>query len=132
MLRLFILPRFGARQPPVACFAFSVTLRKLTPYPFRVRSTQAGWYRTQMEYYRKDPKRVVYCSLEFYMGRSLSNTMINLGIRSLCDKSLFQMGLKMEELEEMEVRGDCAMTRRRRLWLHSSRLFLSSYRPTPA
>lgn len=37
------------------------------------------------------------------MGRSLTNTMINLGIRSLCKKSLYDMGLNMEELEEIEV-----------------------------
>lgn len=37
------------------------------------------------------------------MGRSLTNTMINLGIRSLCEKSLYKMGLRMEELEEVEV-----------------------------
>ena len=45
-----------------------------------------------------------YLSMEFYMGRSLTNTMINLGIRSLCKKTLYEMGLNMEELEEIEVR----------------------------
>lgn len=29
--------------------------------------------------------------------------MINMGIRSLCAKSLYKMGLRMEELEEVEV-----------------------------
>ncbi|WAR19167.1 PYGB-like protein [Mya arenaria] len=33
------------------------------------------WIRTQQHYYEKDPKRVYYLSLEFYMGRTLSNTM---------------------------------------------------------
>ncbi|EGD77434.1 glycogen phosphorylase [Salpingoeca rosetta] len=63
----------------------------------------AGWYKTQKEYYRKDPKRVYYLSMEFYMGRSLTNTMINLGLRSLCKKSLYEMGLNMEDLEEIEM-----------------------------
>lgn len=49
----------------------------------------AGWHATQQEYYKQDPKRVYYISLEFYMGRTLTNTMINLGIRSLCDKALY-------------------------------------------
>ena len=39
------------------------------------------WIRTQQGYYETDPKRVYYISLEFYMGRSLTNTMINLGIQ---------------------------------------------------
>ena len=36
------------------------------------------------------------------MGRSLSNTMINLGIQSACDEALYQLGLDIEELEELE------------------------------
>ncbi|XP_060531283.1 glycogen phosphorylase [Cylas formicarius] len=60
------------------------------------------WIRTQQYYYEMDPKRIYYLSLEFYMGRSLSNTMINLGIQSSCDEALYQLGLDIEELEEME------------------------------
>ncbi|XP_066147697.1 glycogen phosphorylase [Euwallacea fornicatus] len=60
------------------------------------------WIRTQQYYYEIDPKRVYYLSLEFYMGRTLSNTMINLGIQSSCDEALYQLGLDIEELEDME------------------------------
>ncbi|XP_031559914.1 glycogen phosphorylase, muscle form-like [Actinia tenebrosa] len=60
------------------------------------------WIRTQQTYYEKDPKRVYYLSLEYYMGRALSNTMINLGMQGECDEALYQMGLEMEELEEVE------------------------------
>lgn len=47
-------------------------------------------------------QRVYYLSLEYYMGRSLTNTMINLGIQSACDEALYQLGLDIEELEELE------------------------------
>ncbi|KAL1509272.1 hypothetical protein ABEB36_004035 [Hypothenemus hampei] len=60
------------------------------------------WIRTQQYYYEVDPKRTYYLSLEFYMGRTLSNTMINLGIQSSCDEALYQLGLDIEDLEEME------------------------------
>ncbi|XP_018568227.1 glycogen phosphorylase [Anoplophora glabripennis] len=60
------------------------------------------WIRTQQYYYEKDPKRVCYLSLEFYMGRSLQNTMINLGIQTSVDEALYQLGLDIEELEELE------------------------------
>ncbi|KAL4237427.1 hypothetical protein ACF0H5_002144 [Mactra antiquata] len=60
------------------------------------------WIRTQQHYYEKDPKRVYYLSLEFYMGRTLSNTMVNLGIQSSCDEAMYQLGLDIEELEEIE------------------------------
>ena len=60
------------------------------------------WIRTQQYYYEKDPKRVYYLSLEYYVGRSLTNTMINLGIQSEVDEALYQIGLDIEDLEELE------------------------------
>ncbi|KAM9289901.1 glycogen phosphorylase, liver form [Cariama cristata] len=60
------------------------------------------WIRTQQYYYEKDPKRIYYLSLEFYMGRTLQNTMINLGLQNACDEAIYQLGLDMEELEEIE------------------------------
>lgn len=60
------------------------------------------WIRTQQYYYEKDPKRVYYLSLEFYMGRSLQNTMVNLGIQNACDEAMYQLGLDIEELEDLE------------------------------
>ncbi|TNM84895.1 hypothetical protein fugu_009073 [Takifugu bimaculatus] len=60
------------------------------------------WIRTQQHYYEKDPKRVYYISLEFYMGRALQNTMVNLALENACDEAMYQMGLDMEELEDME------------------------------
>ncbi|VVC28652.1 Hypothetical protein CINCED_3A011593 [Cinara cedri] len=60
------------------------------------------WIRTQQHYYENDPKRIYYLSLEFLVGRSLQNTMINLGIQSSVDEALYQMGLDIEELEDLE------------------------------
>uniref|UniRef100_A0A8C5GWK5 Alpha-1,4 glucan phosphorylase n=1 Tax=Gouania willdenowi TaxID=441366 RepID=A0A8C5GWK5_GOUWI len=60
------------------------------------------WIRTQQYYYEKDPKRVYYISLEFYMGRTLQNTMVNLALENACDEAMYQLGLDMEELEDME------------------------------
>lgn len=39
------------------------------------------WIRTQQNYKETDPKRVYYLSLEWYMGRTLGNAMLNLGIQ---------------------------------------------------
>ncbi|XP_015257509.1 PREDICTED: glycogen phosphorylase, muscle form-like [Cyprinodon variegatus] len=60
------------------------------------------WIRTQQHYYDKDPKRVYYLSLEFYMGRTLQNTMVNLGLENACDEAIYQLGLDMEELQDIE------------------------------
>ncbi|XP_078001241.1 glycogen phosphorylase, muscle form-like [Glandiceps talaboti] len=68
-----------------------------------VRDQLVGrWIRTQQHYYEKDPKRVYYLSLEYYMGRTLTNTMVNLGIQSECDEAMYQIGLDIEELEDIE------------------------------
>ena len=47
-------------------------------------------------------QRVYYLSLEFYMGRTLQNTMVNLGLQNTCDEAMYQLGLDIEELEELE------------------------------
>uniref|UniRef100_A0A8C3S1L6 Alpha-1,4 glucan phosphorylase n=1 Tax=Chelydra serpentina TaxID=8475 RepID=A0A8C3S1L6_CHESE len=60
------------------------------------------WIRTQQRYYERDPKRIYYLSLEFYMGRTLQNTMVNLGMQNVCDEAIYQLGLDLEELEEIE------------------------------
>ena len=61
---------------------------------YSVRDHLVGrWIRTQQYYYERDPKRIYYLSLEFYMGRTLTNTMINLGIQQTCDEALYQVSL---------------------------------------
>ncbi|XP_004343254.2 muscle glycogen phosphorylase [Capsaspora owczarzaki ATCC 30864] len=60
------------------------------------------WIRTQQTYYNTDPKRVYYLSLEYYMGRSLCNTMVNLGIATESEEAMYQLGLNIEEMEESE------------------------------
>ncbi|XP_063293877.1 glycogen phosphorylase, muscle form [Pelobates fuscus] len=60
------------------------------------------WIRTQQHYYEHDPKRIYYLSLEFYMGRTLQNTMVNLGLENACDEAAYQLGLDMEDLQEIE------------------------------
>lgn len=60
------------------------------------------WIRSQQYYYETDPKRIYYLSLEFYMGRALQNAMVNVGIQNACDEAMYQLGLDIEELEDME------------------------------
>ena len=36
-------------------------------------------------------QRVYYISLEFYMGRSLTNTMVNIGMQGSCDEAMYQV-----------------------------------------
>lgn len=60
------------------------------------------WLDTQQSYYQNDAKRVYYLSMEFLMGRTLSNSLINLGLMDQWDTALKQLGLNIEDLQEME------------------------------
>ncbi len=42
------------------------------------------WMNTMRSYYACDTKRVYYLSLEFLIGRTLLNAMLNLGIEQEC------------------------------------------------
>jgi len=60
------------------------------------------WVKTSNAYYEHDPKRVYYLSLEFLMGRMLSNAALNLGIEPEVSRGLSALGHKMEDVVEME------------------------------
>lgn len=61
------------------------------------------WVKTSNKYYQQDPKRVYYLSLEFLMGRMLSNAALNVGIAPEVSKGLTALGHKMEDVVEMEA-----------------------------
>jgi starch phosphorylase len=60
------------------------------------------WIETQQTYYRKDAKRVYYQSVEYMIGRMLGNAMLNLGLEGPFREALWELGLNIENLEEME------------------------------
>ncbi|MEE9336919.1 MAG: glycogen/starch/alpha-glucan phosphorylase [Methylococcaceae bacterium] len=60
------------------------------------------WKQTYNTYKEQDCKKAFYISMEFLMGRALSNAMLNLGITNTVEKSLFDLGLDMEELIDSE------------------------------
>ncbi len=60
------------------------------------------WLETQPKVYKKLGKRVYYLSLEYLIGRSLSNAILNLDIGKEAETALKQMGFDMSELEELE------------------------------
>lgn len=61
------------------------------------------WKKTYNAYKDQDCKRAYYLSMEFLMGRTLSNAMINLGINNVVDKVAYDLGLDLEELVETEA-----------------------------
>lgn len=60
------------------------------------------WIKTQKTFYTEKKKRVYYLSLEFLVGRSLGNTLINMGLIDEVSEALEQLGYDLETLRERE------------------------------
>ena len=60
------------------------------------------WVKTSSAYYDQDPKRVYYLSLEFLIGRMLTNAALNLGIKDELSDGLGALGRSLEATVEME------------------------------
>ncbi|KAL4262671.1 Alpha-1,4 glucan phosphorylase [Pleurotus pulmonarius] len=61
-----------------------------------------NWNETQLHYTRKAPKRAYYLSLEFLMGRTLDNALLNLDLKSQYKDGINQLGFSLEDLLEEE------------------------------
>lgn len=61
-----------------------------------------GMFETQELYDSKDPKRVYCLSLEYLIGRSLTNNLINLGLYELCRDALKALGVELSDIVETE------------------------------
>ncbi len=60
------------------------------------------WIQTQKSFYDRKSKRVYYLSLEFLIGRSLGNSLINLGVYDEVETAVKELGFDIEEVREEE------------------------------
>ena len=60
------------------------------------------WLDTQQAYYNLNNKRVYYLSMEFLMGRALSNCLINLGILEDFREAMASLGYDFDEIVDEE------------------------------
>jgi starch phosphorylase len=68
-----------------------------------LRDRMAGqWADTQARYHAQNAKRVYYLSLEFLMGRTFGNAVLNLGLEGAAAEALDEVGYRVEELEQVE------------------------------
>ncbi|MCS6885111.1 MAG: glycogen/starch/alpha-glucan phosphorylase [Acidobacteriota bacterium] len=61
------------------------------------------WLKTQQTYYDLDVKRVYYLSMEFLMGRSLGNSLINMGLLADFEEAMRELGYDLDELRQVEM-----------------------------
>lgn len=60
------------------------------------------WKDTQLYFREKGCKRVAYISLEFLLGRSLQNSIVNLGLEDNFSHAMKNLGYELEDLYEAE------------------------------
>lgn len=60
------------------------------------------WLQTQPDEYHADSKRVYYLSMEYLIGRSLGNAILNLDIARESVKALTHMGFDLRMIEDLE------------------------------
>ncbi len=60
------------------------------------------WMDTTRTVYAQDAKRVYYLSMEFLIGRLLSNNLANLGIMEACREAMDAIGVRLDDVLEVE------------------------------
>ena len=60
------------------------------------------WMETNNKYNQTGEKQVYYFSMEFLLGRLLGDCLLNLGIRDICKEALSELGINLEEIENLE------------------------------
>ncbi len=61
-----------------------------------------NWINTQQSYYTKKQKRVYYLSLEFLIGRSLGNSLFNMGFYDKVNQAVDELGFDLAAVREEE------------------------------
>ncbi len=61
-----------------------------------------GWMETMRRYYEHDAKRVYYLSMEFLIGRSLMNSVLNIGFIEEVKKACIDAGVELDKVTELE------------------------------
>src|SRR6266404_3914769 len=75
----------------------------LKPVSFAVRDRLIDhMMQTEASYQAADSKRLYYLSMEFLMGRTLSDSLCNLKLEEECRDALKELGIRLEEILETE------------------------------
>ncbi len=61
------------------------------------------WIETKKFQYDKDVKRINYLSMEYLVGRVLTQNMVNLDLKDTLSQAVRELGFDLEELEESEI-----------------------------
>ncbi|MDG4811749.1 glycogen/starch/alpha-glucan phosphorylase [Hydrogenovibrio sp. 3SP14C1] len=74
---------------------------KAMSYTIRDR-LMTHWKETWNAYNEDKTRKAYYLSMEFLIGRSLSNNLLNLGVETETEKAMYRLGASLEAIEEAE------------------------------
>lgn len=85
-------------------FKDSTTRDQYNTLGYMVREyMNSQWIETNESYRSGERKQMYYLSIEFLLGRLLGSNILNLGIRDVCEQGLSELGISLQELEEVEA-----------------------------
>ncbi|MDF9557937.1 glycogen phosphorylase, partial [Bacillus tropicus] len=85
-------------------FKDSTTRDQYNTLGYMVREyMNSQWIATNESYRSGERKQMYYLSIEFLLGRLLGSNILNLGIRGVCEQGLSELGISLQELEEVEA-----------------------------
>ena len=87
------LGRFLGCNPYYFYEALSLTLRD---------RIMTDWLNTWKQHRKRGQRRAFYLSMEFLIGRSLGNHLLNMGIRTEAEKAMQAYTLELEEIQDYE------------------------------
>ena len=87
------LGRFLGCNPYYLFQALSLTLRD---------RIMTDWLNTWKQHRKPEQRRAFYLSMEFLIGRSLGNNLLNMNMREQAEEAMHAFTLELEELEEQE------------------------------
>ncbi len=68
-----------------------------------IRERMTGrWMETMRSYYKQDAKRIYYLSMEFLIGRTMLNSLLNLGFEEECRLAIQELGEDLEKIRGIE------------------------------
>jgi glycogen phosphorylase len=74
----------------------------LIPYNSLRDALIERWNETQQQHSKAEVKRVYYLSMEFLIGRTLTNVVLNLDIKNEFGEALRKLGFRLEDVSDEE------------------------------
>ena len=85
-------------------FKESTTRDQYNTLGYMVREyMNSQWIATNESYRSGERKQMYYLSIEFLLGRLLGSNILNLGIKDVCEQGLSELGISLQQLEEVEA-----------------------------